>query len=63
MKKKPRNAEDISACATLAADSLAEANTRRGRIGLLPRAWRTTNAASSRIENAPKPSVRREVSP
>ena len=63
MKKKPRKAEDISAWTTLAAESLVDANTLKGRIGLRPRAWRATNAPNSARATPPKTTVCSEARP
>ena len=53
----------MSACTTFEPVTLRERNKRSGRIGLRPRAWRTTNAASRTIVTAPRTAVRSETSP
>ena len=45
------------------AATLRERNRRSGISGLAMRAWRATNAASSAIAIAPRPSVRAEPQP
>ena len=62
-KKKPRKEMDMSPCARFAPETSRDRKRRRGRMGLRPRAWRTTNAASSAPVTRARTSVRVETRP
>ena len=60
---KLKNEVDMRACTRFVPATVRERNTRRGRIGLRPRAWRTTNAPRSATATPPSATVRVEPSP